>query len=166
MNEDDPQAGFDHVDGHRSICLVVSPYTKRGAVVSQFYNQTSVLHTMSRMFGIPPMNQMVALSPLMADCFASKPDFKPYQCLPNQIPLDEMNKSTAELQGEELHWALKSLELPLDDVDQADEDTFNRIIWHSVKGMDAPYPFQLAGAHGRGLRALGLALGGENDDDD
>ena len=50
--EDDPQNGFDHVDGHRSLCLVVSPYTKRGAVVSKFYNQTSVLHTMSRMFGI------------------------------------------------------------------------------------------------------------------
>src|SRR5690606_27439176 len=31
--EDDPQDGFDHVDGHRSLCLVVSPYTRRGAVV-------------------------------------------------------------------------------------------------------------------------------------
>jgi YVTN family beta-propeller protein len=164
--EDDPQAGFDHVDGHRSLCMVASPYTRRGAVVSKFYNQTSVLHTMSRMFGIPPMNQMVALSPLMTDCFTSKPDFKPYRCRPNRIPLDEMNKATAELQGDELHWALKSLELPLDEVDQAEEDTFNRILWHSVKGVDAPYPREYAGAHGKGLRALGLALGGEDDDDE
>jgi len=101
--EDDPQAGFDHVDGHRSICLVASPYTKRGAVVSKFYNQTSVLHTMSRMFGVPPMNQMVALSPLMSDCFTSKPNWKPYQCRPNLNPIDEMNKATAELRGDELH---------------------------------------------------------------
>lgn len=164
--EDDPQNGFDHVDGHRSLCLVASPYTKRGAVVSKFYNQTSVLHTMSRMFGIPPMNQMVALSPLMSDCFTTKPDFQPYKCLPNRIPLDEMNKSTAELQGKELHWALKSLELPLDEVDQADEDTFNRILWHSVKGVNAPYPVELAGAHGKGLRKLGLTLGKDDDDDD
>jgi hypothetical protein len=164
--EDDPQNGFDHVDGHRSLCLVASPYTKRGEVVSKFYNQTSVLHTMSRMFGIPPMNQMVALSPLMTDCFTKKPDFQPYQCLPNQIPLDEMNKSTAELKGQELHWALKSLELPLDEVDQADENTFNRILWHAVKGVDAPYPAELAGAHGKGLRKLGLTLGGDDDDDD
>jgi len=164
VNEDDPQNGFDHVDGHRSLCLVVSPYTKRGAVVSKFYNQTSVLHTMSRMFGIPPMNQMVALSPLMTDCFTSKPDFTPYGCVTNQIPLDEMNKSTAELQGEELHWALRSLELPLDDVDQADEDTFNRILWHSVKGVNAPYPAEWAGPHGKGLPALGLVLGGDDDD--
>lgn len=164
--EDDPQAGFDHVDGHRSLCLVASPYTKRGAVVSKFYNQTSVLHTMSRMFGVPPMNQMVALSPLMTDCFASKPNFKPYQCRPNQIPLDEMNKSTAQLQGDELHWALKSLDQPFDEVDRADEDTLNRIIWHSVKGVNTPYPTHLAGAHGKGLRALGLTLGGKDDDDD
>jgi len=166
VNEDDPQNGFDHVDGHRSICLVVSPYTKRGAVVSEFYNQTSVLHTISRMFGIPPMNQMVALSPLMTDCFTSKPDFTPYGCLTNQIALDEMNKSTAELQGEELHWALKSLELPLDDVDQADEDTFNRILWHSVKGVNAPYPNEFAGAHGKGLCALRLVLSGDEEGDD
>jgi YVTN family beta-propeller protein len=164
--EDDPQNGFDHVDGHRSICLVASPYTKRGAVVSKFYNQTSVLHTMSRMFGIPPMNQMVALAPLMTDCFTSKPDYQPYQCRPNQIPLDELNKPIAELQGEELCWALASMQQPFDEVDQADEDTLNRIIWHSVKGVNVPYPAHLAGAHGKGLRALGLALGGSAEDDD
>jgi len=164
--EDDPQAGFDHVDGHRSVCLVASPYTKRGKVVSKFYNQTSVLHTMSRMFGIPPMNQMVALSPLMTECFTAKPDLKPYQCRPNQIPLDEMNKPLAQLQGAERHWALASLDQDFEDVDRADEDTLNRILWHSVKGVDAPYPVQFAGAHGKGLRKLGLTLGGKLDDDD
>ncbi len=166
VNEDDPQNGFDHVDGHRSLCLVVSPYTKRGAVVSKFYNQTSVLHTMSRMFGIPPMNQMVALAPVMTDCFTSKPDFTPYQCRPNQIPLDEMNKDTAALRGDELHWALKSLEQNWDEVDRADEDTLNRILWHSVKGVNVPYPVEFAGAHGKGLRKLGLTFDGLKDEDD
>ena len=163
--EDDPQAGFDHVDGHRSLCLVASPYTKRGAVVSKFYNQTSVLHTMSRMFGIPPMNQMVALAPLMTDCFTTRPNFKPYQCRPNLIPLDELNKPTAQLQGDELRWALLSADLPLDEPDRADEDLLNRIIWHSVRGVGVPYPVELAGAHGKGLRKLGLTLGGKDDDD-
>src|SRR5882757_5406570 len=41
--EDDPQDGFDHVDGHRSLCLVASPYTKRGAVVHNFRSQEQVL---------------------------------------------------------------------------------------------------------------------------
>ncbi|HRT07866.1 MAG TPA: bifunctional YncE family protein/alkaline phosphatase family protein [Candidatus Paceibacterota bacterium] len=163
--EDDPQNGFDHVDGHRSLCLVVSPYTKRGAVVSRFYNQTSVLHTVCRIFGIPPMNQMVATAPLMTHCFSDKPDWTPYQCRPNQIPLDEMNKPLAALEGDERHWALQSLAQPFDEVDRADEDTLNRILWHSVKGVDTPYPAHLAGAHGKGLKALGLVLNGEDDDD-
>src|SRR5258706_16370475 len=89
--EDDPQAGFDHVDGHRSVCWVVSPYTKRGAVVSDFYNQTSVLHTMELMLGLPPMNQMDAMAPVMRGCFRDKPDLKPYTALPNLVPLDKMN---------------------------------------------------------------------------
>ena len=25
--EDDPQAGFDHIDGHRTVAQVISPYT-------------------------------------------------------------------------------------------------------------------------------------------
>lgn len=166
VNEDDPQAGFDHVDGHRSICLVVSPYTKRGKVISKFYNQTSVLHTMERMLGLPPMNQMDALSPLMTDCFTKEPDFAAYRCRPNQIPLDEMNKAVSELEGDARHWALLSLEQNLDQVDQADEDTLNRIIWHSVKGTDTPYPAELAGAHGKGLRAMGLRLTPEGVEDE
>ncbi len=166
VNEDDPQAGFDHVDGHRSLCLVVSPYTKRGAVVSKFYNQTSVLHTMERMLGLPPMNQMDALAPLMTDCFTDTPNFSPYTCRPNNIALDEMNKPAAQLQGLELYWAEQSQAQPLDQVDQADEDTLNRIIWHSVKGVDTPYPALLAGAHGRGLKQLKLGLTGQDDDDD
>ena len=32
--EDDPQNGFDHVDGHRTIALVISPYTNRQHVDS------------------------------------------------------------------------------------------------------------------------------------
>ena len=27
--EDDPQAGFDHIDGHRTVAMVISPYTPR-----------------------------------------------------------------------------------------------------------------------------------------
>jgi len=110
------------------------------------------------------MNQMVALAPLMTDCFTSQPNFKPYECRPNLIPLDELNKPTAQLHGDELKWALQSSELPLDEPDRADEDTLNRIIWHSVKGVNAPYPIDLAGAHGKGLRALGLTLGVAKDD--
>jgi len=158
INEDDPQNGFDHVDGHRSICLVISPYTKRGAVVSQFYNQTSVLHTIERMLGLPPMNQMDALAPLMTDCFTETPDFTPYQALPNNIPLDELNPAMTQLNEKQRVWAELSLAQNFRMVDRADEDSLNRIIWHAVKGVDAPYPDAWAGPHGKGLAALGLVF--------
>ncbi len=41
---------------------------------------------------------------------------------------------------ETLHWAKKSMEQDMDDLDRIDEDIFNRIIWHAVKGYDVPYP--------------------------
>ncbi|MEO2006265.1 MAG: alkaline phosphatase family protein, partial [Candidatus Poribacteria bacterium] len=162
--EDDPQAGFDHVDGHRSLCLVVSPYTARGRVVSDFYNQTAVLHTMSRMLGLPPMNQMDAMAPLMETCFVDAPDLTAYDALPNLVPLDEMNPDLGALRGGELHWALESIEQPFDEFDAADEDTLNRILWHAMQGVDAEYPTHLAGAHGTGLAGKDLLLTGDDDD--
>ena len=164
--EDDPQSGFDHVDGHRSICLIASPYTKRHEVISRFYNQTSVLHTMELILGIPPMNQMDSLAPVMSECFTNTPDLTPYSALPNQIPLDEMPKPIAQLHGKELYWAKKLAAMRFDEPDLNDDNTLNRILWHSVKGVDAPYPAAFAGPHGKGLRALGLKLVPTDDDDD
>lgn len=156
--EDDPQDGFDHVDGHRSLCFVVSPYTRRGVVVSRFYNQTSVIHTIERILGLPPMNQMDAGSPLMTECFTARRDLRPYRALPARVPLDELNPPASALRGERRRLALRSARLPLERPDEADEDELNRILWHLARGVDAPYPAHLAGAHGRGLRARGLRL--------
>ncbi len=164
--EDDPQDGFDHVDGHRSLCLVVSPYTRRGALVSRFYNQTSVLHTMQRILGLLPMNQMDSMAPLMTEVFTDEPDLTPFVALPNRVPLDEMNRDLAELRGAELVWARKSLELNFAVVDGPDDDTLNRILWHDAKGVDAPYPGHLAGAHGTGLKALNLYIDPDLEEDD
>mgnify|MGYP001769897848 CR=1 FL=1 len=33
-----------------------------------------------------------------------------------------------------------SARLPLDQIDQCPEDTLNRILWHAMKGPQAPYP--------------------------
>src|SRR5262249_33281767 len=156
--EDDPQDGFDHVDGHRSICLVVSPYTKRKKVVSHFYNQTSVVHTMERILGLPAMNQLDGLAPLMTECFTDTPDVTPYKALPVKVPLDELNKPMKKLKGKELGWAKRSLEQDLRHPDAINEDTWNRILWHAMKGVDPPYPAAFAGAHGKGLRGLKLRL--------
>ncbi|MGE5421174.1 MAG: alkaline phosphatase family protein [Chloroflexota bacterium] len=143
VTEDDPQNGFDHVDGHRTVGMVISPYTKRGEVVSTYYSQINMVRTIENILGLPPMNQLDMSAEAMNDCFTSKPDFSPYKALPNNIPLDRLNPALNSLTGDALYWAEKSLEQDLDDVDRIDDDTFNRIIWHAVRGYDKPYPEML-----------------------
>ena len=50
------------------------------------------------------------------------------------------------LSGAARRYAELSMELPLDDIDEADEDTLNRIIWHATMGDGVPYPAHVAGA--------------------
>ncbi len=138
--EDDPQDGFDHVDGHRSVALVVSPYTRRGFVDHTVYNQTGMVKTIELILGLPAMNQLDLSATPMRICFQNKADLTPYSCLPNRIPLDEMNPPLKSLTGKALEWAKKSVELDLDEADEADADTLNHILWHSTRGYDTPYP--------------------------
>jgi hypothetical protein len=76
----------------------------------------------------------------MSDCFTGTADFTPYNALSANIPLNELNPPLESLTGKPLYWARMSLEQDLDDVDRIDEDVFNRIIWHAVRGYDVPYP--------------------------
>jgi YVTN family beta-propeller protein len=139
--QDDPQAGFDHIDGHRTVGLVISPYTKRRALDSTNYNQTSMVRTMELILGLPPMNQFDASATPMASCFADVPNFAPYDAVPNNIPLDQLNPKLSQIKNpSQRHWAEISLKLPLDDIDEADEDTLNRILWHAARGRDETYP--------------------------
>lgn len=139
--EDDPQNGWDHVSAYRTVALVISPYTKRRAVVSTQYNQTSVLRTMELILGLPPMNQLDATATPMTDCFTDQPDFTPYTALPNHVPLAQMNPAPRKISNSLLRRnAYASARLPLEKVDQCPEDTLNRILWHAMKGPEARYP--------------------------
>jgi hypothetical protein len=117
VEEDDPQAGFDHVDGHRSICLVAGPYVKRHAVNSAFYNQCSVIHTIERILGLPPMNVNDAEAPVMTECFQSHPDLTPYQNMPNLIALDERSAKPQ-------HFGFN-----LKEPDAVDDEAFSHRLW-------------------------------------
>jgi phospholipase C len=153
--EDDPQAGLDHVDGHRTVALCISPYTKRGYVDSTFYTQTSMLRTMELIMGLPPMNQLTMAANPMTGCFQEEANLTPYTAKPNNIPLDELNPKVASLSGPQRHYAEISMQLPLDKIDQCPEDVLNRIIWHATKGYDTPYP-QLARRPQVGADAWGV----------
>jgi YVTN family beta-propeller protein len=144
--EDDPQNGFDHVDGHRTVALAISPYTKRKYVDHTQYNQTGMVKTVELLLGLPPMNQLDLSATPMRNCFQSEADLTSYACVPNRIALDEMNPALKKLTGKARYWAEKSLALDLEEADRADEDTFNRILWHATRGYDTPYPEEYAGS--------------------
>jgi YVTN family beta-propeller protein len=143
--EDDPQNGFDHVDAHRTVALVISPYSRRRFVDHTCYNQTGMVKTIELILGLPPMNQLDLSATPMRQCFAEKPDLTPYRCLANQVALDRMNPPLKKLRGQALYWARKSLELDLSEADKADEETLNRILWHAMRGDEAPYPAHFIG---------------------
>ncbi len=138
--QDDPQSGLDHVDGKRTVALCISPYTKRGEVVSTQYNQNSLLRTIELILGLPPMTQFDLVAEPMTDCFTAKPNFTPYIALPNQIPLNQLNPKLSSLKGKQLYWAKKSMALPLEEVDEAEDDILNKIVWYATRGYNVPYP--------------------------
>ncbi len=138
--EDDPQNGWDHVSGYRTTAYVVSAYTKRHAVISTQYNQTSLLRTMELMLGLPPMNQFDATATPMFDCFTNQPDFTAFTALTNNVPLDEMNPPAKKISDGQLRKdAFASARLPLEQPDQCNEDVLNRILWRATMGVK-PYP--------------------------
>src|SRR5215470_15410975 len=139
VTEDDSQDGVDHVDGHRTVGLAISPYVKHGVVDSNFYTIVNMFRTIEQILGLAPMNQFDLAAEPMFSVFTSKPDLTPYNVRPNQIPLNEMNPSLAGLTGLQLQLAQFSLTVDSSEPDSAPSDLMNRAIWHSVKGFDTPY---------------------------
>ncbi len=131
--EDDAQNGPDHVDAHRTVALVVSPYTKRGFVDSTMYSTSSMLRTMELILGLKPMSQFDAAARPMYQSFQAKADLRPYQHVVPAVDLKETNPATAW--GAEL-----SERFDLTKEDAADDLLFNEVIWRSVRGADSPMP--------------------------
>ena len=128
------KSGWDHVDGHRSTCLVVSPYTKRRQTISTFYNQPGVVHTIEQILGLPPMNQFDALAQPMSDCFTAVPDFSPFTARLNNIPLDSLTSAAYQndcsgLSPKARYWAKKAMKQDFSGPDRADDNALNRITW-------------------------------------
>jgi hypothetical protein len=131
--EDDAQDGPDHVDAHRSVALVVSPYTKRAYVDSTPYSTSGMLRTMELILGLKPMSQFDAAAQPMFASFQSRPDFGTYEHVVPQADRFETNKETA--------WGAKLSEgFDFAKEDQVDDRVFNEVIWHAVKGPHAPMP--------------------------
>jgi DNA-binding beta-propeller fold protein YncE len=83
VTEDDAQDGRDHVDAHRSVLMVISPYAASGRVSHVHASMASILKTFDLIFGLPYLNQYDAAATDLADFFTDQPDFTPYDALPS-----------------------------------------------------------------------------------
>ncbi|MFM7245594.1 MAG: bifunctional YncE family protein/alkaline phosphatase family protein [Planctomycetaceae bacterium] len=131
--EDDAQNGSDHIDAHRTVALVVSPWARRGAVDSSLYSTSSMLRTIELILGLEPMSQFDAAALPMIRSFTNAADAAAYRCRPATVPLDTRNASTA--------WgAAASVAMDFSKEDAADDLLLNEIVWRSVRGADSPMP--------------------------
>ncbi|HYU33698.1 MAG TPA: SMP-30/gluconolactonase/LRE family protein [Thermoanaerobaculia bacterium] len=129
--EDDSQAGPDHVDSHRSVMLVISPYNRPGTV-HRFVNTTDVLATIEAILGLHSLSHFDHFGRPLANLFASEPDLRPYKALQPSVPWTEVNPPAGA-------GAMASAKLDLDEADSGQDDLFNHVLWQAMKG-GAPYP--------------------------
>jgi hypothetical protein len=136
--EDDSQDGIDSVDAHRIPALVISPWARRGAVVSTRYDHYSFLRTAELIAGLAPLSLNDALATPLYDAFISgseQPDVNGtrYRAIQPQQSLTEVNSSTAAD-------AKLSAALPWGRVDAVPQRVSDEIIWHSVFGAGSTPP--------------------------
>ena len=138
--EDDAQDGGDHVDAHRSVALVVSKYSPRGAdggpvVDSRFYTTVAVVRTMEALLGLPPMNNNDAFSPLVSSLFTGSGDQPAYDA-------DDSNRDNGLIytaNAKTAPGAKESMKMDFRHADHADAQKLNVILWKDAMG-DAAVP--------------------------
>jgi YVTN family beta-propeller protein len=132
--EDDAQNGPDHVDAHRTVGLVISPWVKRGVVDSTMYTTSSFVRTMELILGLTPMTQFDAAATPMFDSFTGSPVSDAIDAIRPTVDLVARNPATGA-------GARASLKLDFSDYDRADPDELNRILWSALKpGQPMPAP--------------------------
>lgn len=81
ITEDDAQGGVDHVDAHRSILMLISPWVKKDYVSHGHYSFGSIFKTFWNILGLPYLNQYDAGASDLANFFSDKPDYTPYNAI-------------------------------------------------------------------------------------
>jgi hypothetical protein len=154
--EDDAQFGPDHVDCHRTVGLVLSPFIRRGIVDSTKYSTVSMVRTMELILGLPPMTEYDGDATPMYRAFTDQPDPWTYANLPAQVDLAARNPTAGRL-------ARLSATLDFSAPDRADFQTLNHILWEALKpGTSMPAPVHSAWIASDGTPSVFAA----DDDDD
>jgi hypothetical protein len=131
--EDDAQDGPDHVDAHRSVAYVISPYIKRHSVNHTMYSTSGMLRTIELILGLPPMSQYDAAATPMWDCFAPTADTTAYVVQPAETDINACNTAWTPS-------AEKSAHFDLSKADAVPDALLNEVLWKAVKGEDSTAP--------------------------
>jgi len=138
--EDDAQDGGDHVEAHRSVALVISKYAPHGpdgnpVVDSRFYSTVSVVRTMEKLLGLPPMNNNDAFASTISTLFTGPGDQPAYTA-------DTSNRDNGLIytaNTKKAEGAQESMKMDFRHADHADPQKLNVILWKDAMG-DAPVP--------------------------
>ena len=114
ITEDDAQGGVDHIDAHRSILMVISPYSKKDYVSKVHYSFGSIFKTFWNILGIPYLNQYDAGATDLSDMFTGAPDNKPYNALAPDIRIFDPQKALTPI-DENFDWSALDKSPILDD---------------------------------------------------
>jgi len=125
VTEDDSQGGVDHVDAHRSILMVISPYAKKDHVSHVHTSFGSIFKTFWNILGIPYLNQFDAAATDLADMFTDQPDITPYNALPVDTRMFDPQKAYDPL-DEEFNWSALQESPVLDDPEYLKTDSRNQ----------------------------------------
>jgi YVTN family beta-propeller protein len=164
--EDDSQAGLDHVDGHRAPVQVISPWAQHGVVDNTYYSQITMIRTIEQILGVRPMNQLDSAATPMAAAFTNRPDYTPFNAVPNRtsltlgyatqpscgwdnVPAQDAaaQPSTAipaaarQIAAQWEQWkSQQHLTGPNAVPDYAPPVQMNHLIWYQTHGWTTPYP--------------------------
>jgi YVTN family beta-propeller protein len=132
--EDDSQDGADHVDAHRIPALAISPYTQRGSVIHDRYDQLSFLRTLEIIVGMKPLNLAEALAvPLYKALTPNPGNSAPYSAIMPSVNMTATNPATpANVRA--------SAGLPLNALDQVPQRKLDAILWQYRHGAGSAPP--------------------------
>jgi hypothetical protein len=136
--EDDSQAGMDHVDGHRQVGFVISPWAKKAAVVHTRYDQDSMLRSAMLLLGLQPLTLADAFATPMYDAFMKTTDranTATYTPITPTYPRTAVNTVSQSRRIGAL-----SEKLPYDNLDSVPQPLFDAMLWKSVYGNSRPVP--------------------------
>lgn len=95
VTEAHSHGGADHVDSHRTLMMIASPWARKNYVSHVHSSFPGLLKTIFRILGLPPLNLFDAAASDLADCFTYDPDFDSYRLQTVPAELFDPNKAKA-----------------------------------------------------------------------